>query len=138
VKNPLIILDEAGDLAPDTFLELKALWNATEYICGWYMMGADGLRAKIKLNLKNEKIGYTELFSRYGSRFQKIVPAGKAESEAFIKHQVALVAQANGVTDVQKLAAKSGGSLRRIYTEVHKLKQQEHGQSIECDETIKQ
>jgi len=48
IENPLIILDEAGDLAYDAFLELKALWNATEYSCGWYMMGADGLKAKIK------------------------------------------------------------------------------------------
>ena len=38
IVNPLIILDEAGDLDYGAFLELKALWNATERCCGWYMM----------------------------------------------------------------------------------------------------
>ncbi|MGV4459887.1 ATP-binding protein, partial [Ornithobacterium rhinotracheale] len=46
LEMPLVILDEAGDLDYPEFLELKALWNATEYACGWYMMGADGLREK--------------------------------------------------------------------------------------------
>ena len=43
IDSPLIILDEAGDLQYEAFLELKALWNATERCCAWYMMGADGL-----------------------------------------------------------------------------------------------
>ncbi len=46
IDNPLVILDEAGDLQYEAFLELKALWNATERCCGWYMMGADGLKEK--------------------------------------------------------------------------------------------
>lgn len=40
IETPLIILDEAGDLQYEAFLELKALWNATEHCCAWYMMGA--------------------------------------------------------------------------------------------------
>lgn len=38
MERPLVVLDEAGDLAYEAFLELKALWNATEMCCGWYMM----------------------------------------------------------------------------------------------------
>jgi len=41
--KPLIILDEAGDLDKDAFRVIKTLWNATEYNCGWYMMGAEDL-----------------------------------------------------------------------------------------------
>ena len=37
METPLIILDEAGDLQYEAFLELKALWNATERCCAWYM-----------------------------------------------------------------------------------------------------
>ena len=44
IETPLIVLDEAGDLQYEAFLELKALWNATERCCAWYMMGADGLK----------------------------------------------------------------------------------------------
>lgn len=124
IPNPVIILDEAGDLDYSAFLELKALWNATEYSCGWYMMGADGLRRKIESNLSRSKVGYTEIFSRYGSRYQKITPEGKAELEKFNMAQVALIAQANGAkkADIQKIYAKTNGSLRRIYTEIQKAK----------------
>ena len=46
IDTPLVILDEAGDLQYEAFLELKALWNATERCCAWYMMGADGLKGE--------------------------------------------------------------------------------------------
>lgn len=121
VPSPLIILDEAGDLDYPAFLELKALWNATERACGWYMMGADGLKAKIERNLAHRKVGYTEILSRMGNRFQKITPDG-TDKDDFIKAQVALIGKANGINDVQKLYAKTGGSLRRIYIEIQKIK----------------
>lgn len=124
IPNPLIILDEAGDLDYAAFLELKALWNATEHSCGWYMMGADGLRRKIESNLSRRKVGYTEIFSRYGSRYQKITPEGKAELDKFNMMQVALIAQANGAkqSEIQRIYAKTNGSLRRIFTEIQKTK----------------
>ncbi len=125
VENPLIVLDEAGDLDSQAFLEVKALWNATERSCGWYMMGADGLKAKIERNLDLQTVGYTETFSRYGSRYQKIVPNGKKEAEDFIRHQIAAIAIANGATNIQEIYARSGGSLRRIFTEVQKMKRNE-------------
>lgn len=74
LHQPLIILDEAGDLQYEAFLELKALWNATERACGWYMMGADGLRAKIERSIDCCKVGYTELFSRFGDAYRKVTP----------------------------------------------------------------
>jgi DNA transposition AAA+ family ATPase len=121
IPKPLIVLDEAGDLDYTAFLELKALWNATERCCGWYMMGADGLKSKIESNLGRKKVGYTEMFSRYGSRYQKISPDGKHELDEFKKQQVALIAKANGITEIQKFYAKTKGSLRRISYEIQKL-----------------
>lgn len=124
IPTPLIILDEAGDLNYNAVLELKALWNATERRCGWYMMGADGLKHKIEGNLERHKVGYAEIFSRYGSRYQKITPDGKEALDAFLMAQTALIAKANGANDkVQEIHAKTGGSLRRIHTEIQKLKQ---------------
>lgn len=122
LPNPIIILDEAGDLDYSAFLELKALWNATEYACGWYMMGADGLRAKIEGNIGRKKVGYTEIFSRYGSKYQRITPQGDQADKEFSKRQTAIIAKANGVPDVQALWASTQGSLRRIYIEIQKLK----------------
>ena len=57
IDTPLIILDEAGDLQYEAFLELKALWNATERCCAWYMMGADGLKEKIERSIEHKKVG---------------------------------------------------------------------------------
>jgi DNA transposition AAA+ family ATPase len=126
IESPLIILDEAGDLDYPAFLELKALWNATEHAVGWYMMGADGLKAKIERNRNNKKVGYTELFSRFGNKYQRISPDGKEAKDEFTREQVALIALANGIdkTALQKVYAKTGGSLRRIHFEVQKLKRQ--------------
>lgn len=120
---PLIILDEAGDLQYEAFLELKALWNATEHCCGWYMMGADGLRAKIRRNIACDKVGYAEIFSRFGDNFRRISPEHTAEFEKFQLGQSYLVAQANAPegTDYKALARRAGG-LRRVYTEIMKVR----------------
>lgn len=123
ILTPIVILDEAGDLQYDAFLELKALWNATERACGWVMIGADGLKEKIRRAIDCKKVGYTELFSRYGKRYQRITPEGKEETERFTKLQAALIIKANAPhdTDVQKMLVQSEGSLRRIYNEISKL-----------------
>lgn len=122
---PLIILDEAGDLQYPAFLELKALWNATEGLCAFYMMGADGLKAKIERNINNEKVGYTEIFRRFGGRFQKVSPQGKEASEQFNKEQLAAVAKANGMKDIRQLYAKTNGSLTRLKIEYLKEKRRQ-------------
>ena len=122
IPSPIFILDEAGDLDYSAFLELKALWNATERCCAWYMMGAEALKAKIESNMGRKKVGYAEIFRRFGSRYQKISPDGKEAMDEFKKQQVALIAKANGINDVQKLYTKTQGSLTRIYFEIQKLK----------------
>ena len=85
------------------------------------MMGADGLKQKIEGNRSRNKVGYAELFSRFGSRFQKVTPPGKTDREQFLKAQMALVVKANAkTTDIQKMYAKTKGSLRRTYIEINK------------------
>lgn len=123
MTEPLIILDEAGDLQYEAFLELKALWNATEGTCGWYMMGADGLRAKIRRNIEGEKVGYTEIFSRFGNRFNRITPENEKERVSFELQQAMQVAVANAPEglDCKALARRAGG-LRRVYTEIMKVR----------------
>lgn len=123
IDNPIVILDEAGDLQYDAFLELKALWNATEGACGWYMMGADGLKEKIRRAIDNKKVGYTEMFSRYGKRYQRATPASREESEKFAMAQAAMIIKANGKpgVDIQELLRKTEGSLRRIRIELSKI-----------------
>ena len=124
IENPLIILDEAGDLSNEAFLELKALWNATERCCAWYMMGADGLKAKIDRAIERKQVGYTEMLSRFGSRYSKVTPDDGKEREKFMNEQARVVAKVNAPegTDIALVVRRSMGGLRRVYTEIEKLK----------------
>lgn len=126
IDSPLIILDEAGDLQYEAFLELKALWNATERCCAWYMMGADGLKEKINRSIECKKVGYTEMLSRYGDRYSKVTPDDSKERMKFLLEQARIVAKVNvpESADAGEIARKSGGGLRRVYTEIEKLKRQ--------------
>lgn len=94
LEKPLIVLDEAGDLDYNAFLELKELWNAAPRQCGWYMIGADGLRAKIDRGVSCKKVGYAEIFDRY-SNFVKLVPTGTDDKEQFYRKLIGDVAYVN-------------------------------------------
>ncbi|AMA48959.1 ATP-binding protein [Flavobacterium covae] len=95
LEKPLIILDEAGDLDYSAFVELKGIWNGTDGSCGWYMMGADGLRAKIERGISGKKVGYAEIFSRFSDEFIKLVPNGKDDRKDFYSELIGAVATAN-------------------------------------------
>jgi hypothetical protein len=83
--KPIIIIDEAGDLDYNAFLELKELWNASEYRCGWYMIGADGLKKKIQSGISKHRVGFREIFSRYSENYTYIIPTAADERMTFIK-----------------------------------------------------
>ncbi|MBT0552623.1 ATP-binding protein [Riemerella anatipestifer] len=90
-----ICIDEAGDLDYAAFLELKGLVNGTTGRCGWYMIGADGLRAKIKSGINNEKVGYREIFDRFSAEFRGITPDDKVQKIDFYDKLLRDVAAAN-------------------------------------------
>lgn len=121
IEMPLIALDEAGDLDYNAFLELKELWNATSGSCAWYMIGADGLRAKIRRGIQNEKVGYREIFSRFSDEFISVTPTGKQERDQFYMQLLGDVAGVNVAdkTAVRQLvmkAMKKEGTLRYLET----------------------
>jgi hypothetical protein len=105
LPKPIVIVDEAGDLEYGAMLDLKELWNATENTCGWYMLGADGLRRKIEKGISSQKVGFKELFSRYSERFTTIVPSGKDDKQAFYKKLI---------TDVLSVNMTDGSNLNQI------------------------
>jgi DNA transposition AAA+ family ATPase len=116
LDNPLIILDEFGDLEYNAFLEMKALWNAVEHYCGWYMMGADGLKHKIDKRIASKKVGYTELFSRLGNKYQKPTPD---DAEGFKKYKIAnaaMIIKANFPEGINTMAtiAEADYTLRNL------------------------
>lgn len=138
MDTPLIILDEAGDLQYEAFLELKALWNATERSCAWYMMGADGLKEKINRSIECKKVGYTEMLSRYGDRYSKVTPDDGRERDSFLRRQAQIVARVNAPegADIAAIVRRTGGGLRRVYTEIEKLKIQQQQEEAHGTKSI--
>lgn len=123
LENPFVVVDEAGDLKYEAFLELKALWNATERVCGWYMMGADGLKRKIERSIISATVGYAEIFSRFGNRYQKYTPDGSKELQEVKRLHAAMIIKANFPEGANINAVLKGadGSLRRLIDERKKL-----------------
>lgn len=95
LPNPVIIIDEAGDLEYNAFLELKEFWNATENCCGWYLIGADGLREKIARGINSKKVGFRELFSRYSENYTSPIPTGQADKMAYYRKLITDVLTVN-------------------------------------------
>jgi len=95
LPTPVIIIDEAGDLDYNAFLEIKELWNATENVCGWYMMGAEGFRAKIERGINNKKVGFREIFSRFSEKFSSAVPVERMSRIDFYKKLIMDVLSVN-------------------------------------------
>ena len=122
MAKPLIILDEAGDLAYSAFLEIKSYWNQLEGACGWYMMGADGLAKKITSLVDAKKVGYAEILSRFGGEYMSITgKMNPAEIVQFRKRQVNDMAHYNLPEGVDiKDVTKNTLSLRRVKENIRK------------------
>lgn len=95
LELPVIVLDEVGDLEYTAFLELKEMWNATEGLCGFYLMGADGLEEKINRGINNKKVGYREIFSRFNNQFMHIAPRAAADRLTFYRKLISDVLNVN-------------------------------------------
>lgn len=127
MDKPLIVLDEAGDLEYNAFLEVKELWNATTGTCAWYMMGADGLRNKIERGINSKRVGFKEIFSRFSDEYIQLVPTGHLEKQTFYANLIGDVATVNNVSkeDTDKLVRqclKKEATLRYLETLI-KIKQ---------------
>lgn len=95
LPQPIVIVDEAGACEDAVINLLLEIWNATENMCGWYLMGADGLRARMERNIGFNRVGWAELFSRFNDRYNSIVPKTKDERIGFYKKMIGDVLAAN-------------------------------------------
>ena len=123
-NKPIVILDEAGDLAYEAFLEIKAFWNRLEGYCGWYMMGADGLRAKIDNNLRSKKVGYAEIFDRFGRKYNSAAPIDPVQQVRYLRsgaEQVVYANLKNKELDRIKEMLNKTLSLRKLKGDIQKL-----------------
>ncbi|MDR3094894.1 MAG: ATP-binding protein [Bacteroidales bacterium] len=113
LDHPVVIIDEAGDLTYTAFMLIKEYWNATEFACGWVMMGADGLKKKMELRISSKTVGYAEMFSRFSERYRKITPSISAERTEFYRKLISDVLRPN-VTNPEELIEAKGRKVRKL------------------------
>jgi hypothetical protein len=83
IEKPTIVLDDAGYLELPAFIEIIELWNYWEDSCGWYMIGDDTLKEKIKRAIKNNVVGFRAFLSRFNNSFLSIIPAKREKKHEF-------------------------------------------------------
>lgn len=99
MDNPILILDEAGDLEHNSILILKRLYNALKGVCGFYLIGADGMKKKINSGIINEKLGFVEVFSRMGKSYKHIMPKLPQDKKSKMIEMAIQIGKANGLTE---------------------------------------
>lgn len=97
MENPILILDEAGDLEHNAIMILKRLYNALKGVCGFYLIGADGMKKKINNGIINEKLGFIEIFSRFGKSYKSVLPKLPVHKQKVIIEMAEQIAEANGL-----------------------------------------
>jgi len=109
LPNPVVILDEAGDLKQGEFLIIKELWNATENACGWYMMGAEGLETIMNKGMRSHNPGFREVFSRFSEKYSSTAPKGKEAKQQFYRKLITdvLVVNMEDQTELESILLKS-------------------------------
>lgn len=123
LEDPLIVLDEAGDLDYSTLLVVKELWNASEGRAAWYMMGADGLKSKMTKGIKNHKVGFAELFSRYSEKFITLTPIDQESKRRFYTQLIGDVATVNAPgKDVNAFVSKCYDKIENRHRSLRHLK----------------
>lgn len=90
-----VFIDEAGDMEYKTFLTVKEYWNGTEGECGWLMVGADALREWIDRGKKNKRVGFYEIFNRFGANYTELTPKDEKQKISFYKKLATDVVRAN-------------------------------------------
>lgn len=83
IDRPTFVLDDAGYLELPAFIEIIELWNYWEDTCGWYMIGDDTLKEKIKRAIKNQVVGFRAFLSRFNNSFLSIIPPKREKKYEF-------------------------------------------------------
>lgn len=120
--NPLLIIDEAGDLHNNAYLLLKRLYNELEFVCGIYLVGARGLKKRIDGAIRVRTNGFEEVFSRFGARYSSVLPEDVKGRNEYLRKEAEVVAASNGLSDPQVLnrILSQDIDLRRVRREVIK------------------
>lgn len=101
--NPVLILDEAGDMDSRLILLVKQLYNQLEGICGFYLMGSDGLRNRIQRGVFLNKLGFTEILSRTGGKPIRITSENAEDRKEEYLLMAEDILRTNGITQTEDI-----------------------------------
>jgi len=112
--RPLVIIDEADKLNDSSLNLFKTFYNKAN--AGFVLTGTPYFRNRIDRGVRKLKMGYWEIFSRFGGEF---IPLHKVDEK-----MVRQVCEANGMTDegeIQEVMEAANGDLRRVKSMVERI-----------------
>lgn len=120
IETPIVVLDDAGYLDYNVFVEIIEIWNATDKRCAWMMLGDDSFQALLEKGLRSRRRGFRALFSRFSDECIHFVPIGSDRQE-FMMQLIGDVASVNvenqnKVNKLIKLCISKGKTLRHLET----------------------
>lgn len=116
MHRPLLILDQADKLKDpqlDLFMEF---YNDHEGHLGIILSGVKALEKRIDKGRQRKKVGFDEIYSRFGSKYIEISPVSHKDVQA--------ICAANGVEDpdqIRTIYETCGGDFRRVRREIQKI-----------------
>lgn len=108
MPNPIVIIDDPSGWKFELFLLLKEFWNATENVCGWYLIGDDSLQSLIDRGITNKKPGIRAFFSRFSSNYSRVTPTDENKKQDFYLKLITNVLNVNMVnkSNLQQLVKR--------------------------------
>lgn len=115
LESPIIIIDQMDKLKDGPFDLFMDIYNYLFRFCSFVVSGVPALKKRILRGVKNDKIGYREIYSRLHGNFLELdIPD---------YDDVSVVCRANGLTDedeISRIYNLSEGDLRVVRKEVSK------------------
>ena len=122
----LIILDEADKLPDPSLNYLLTLHNALEddlgnINCGIVLIATDHLKIRIDKGVKNNKMGFKEIYSRLGKKIIELEKSNEIDMKTiFIENGIEYNGKNKG--QINEEIATCGGDLRRIKRKILAMK----------------
>lgn len=113
-ERPLVIIDEADKLDNGCLNLYKTLYNKT--ISGYVLTGTPYFKIKIDAGVKRNRMGYCEVYSRFGGEFIPLHPVDEK--------MVRQVCEVNGIEDegeIQEVTEVAAGDLRRVKAMIERI-----------------
>lgn len=130
LKNPIIVIDDAGYLKDEALLEIIALWDELVYSCGFYMIGEPAFKIRLEKMIVKSKLGWEAWFSRYGERIMSVTEEldGEGEIALMKRYQAQQILKANcpalDKKASEELLIDSKCNLRTLREDILKIKTQ--------------